>query len=75
MTPGITHRLRVKTRPPGLDSHEEHAHDAVSDPDPQDLPNVRFRIPEGPPSERQRFEHSITHLPFQTWCLVCVGAR
>ena len=47
----------------------------MDDPAAQDLPGVRFRVPEAVPSERQRFEHSITHLPFQTWCPVCVGAR
>ena len=27
------------------------------------------------PSERERREHMLTHLPYRSWCTICVGAR
>ena len=76
-------RLRSKTRvsavgdpagePAGGASDDEHA--PVEDPDVGDLPPVRSRRPDPMPSESQRFRHSITHIPFQSWCPVCVSAR
>ena len=67
----------MKTRDPGRTGSEgaDDAHIADDDPDPQDVPAVRYRVSDPLPSESQRFEHSITHLPFKTWCPVCVGAR
>ena len=26
-------------------------------------------------SERERREHMLTHLPYRSWCTICVGAR
>ena len=45
------------------------------DPCVEDFPHVRHRRPDPEPSESQRFEHSLTHLPYKSWCPVCVGAR
>ena len=27
------------------------------------------------PSERERREHTLTHLPYRSWCTICVGAK
>ena len=64
-----THRLRTKTR-----LHEpEFVPD--DDPAPEDLPQLRSRRPDPLPSERVQYEHSITHIPYQSWCPICVAAR
>ena len=44
-------------------------------PAPEDVPSVRCRPPVPMPSEKVRFEHSLTHIPFQPWCEICVSAR
>ena len=46
-----------------------------TDADPGDIPRVRHRRPAEIPSERERFEHNITHIPYRPWCEVCVAAR
>ena len=39
------------------------------------IPRVRHRRPAGEPADNERFEHSITHIPYRSWCSICVSAR
>ena len=36
---------------------------------------VFFRRPPYGPTEREKLEHDITHMPFRAWCAVCLAAR
>ena len=43
----------------------------------EDLERPSPVVRRGPsePSERERAEHDITHLPYRSWCKICVAAR
>ena len=71
------HRLRQKTRVQDVSPHSLDPEPVLPDDNPcvEDFPAVRHRRPDPEPSNQQRFEHSLTHLPYKSWCQVCVGAR
>ena len=46
-----------------------------TDVPPGDVPRVRHRRPANEPTDNERFEHNITHIPYRPWCTICVSAR
>jgi hypothetical protein len=38
-------------------------------------PMQTLPVPEDPPSELERREHELTHLPARRWCLTCMPAK
>ena len=43
--------------------------------DPGYVPRVRHKRLADGPSEGEKFEHNITHIPYKPWCSICVSAR
>ena len=38
-------------------------------------PQPRVRGLPGEPTQRERDNHAMTHLPYKSWCRICVAAR
>ena len=59
---------------------EEEAGQGVAeeeDADEEEDEAMRCRVCKDPgePSQRERDEHDVTHLPFRSWCRVCLEAK
>ena len=54
---------------------------AARDPDPgvegaeELIPPLRLRVPPARPPHSEIVAHQVTHLPFRSWCDICVSAR
>ena len=56
---------------------EEHAEREEEHSEDKEEKNIRSRIRPAPeePSEQEREEHEMTHLPYQAWCPHCVAGK
>ena len=78
------HPLRVDgfPGPPHLESEARHGMEGERDEETvgeevEESGRHRAKASHDPrtPSERERREHMLTHLPYRSWCTICVGAR
>ena len=45
------------------------------DAEPEELAPIRVARNPGDPSTKEREEHNVTHIPYRSWCPVCVKAK
>ena len=45
------------------------------EPDVEVIPNTNVKMTVRAPTLKEREEHNVTHLPYRSWCRVCVAAR
>ena len=63
--------------PSGADEAGEEAGQEVAEEEeePDEAMECRICKDPGEPSQQERDEHDVTHLPYRSWCRVCLEAK